>query len=102
MKLHKDEIAAEEMTMQELETEINERTEMISMLKSSFQHYLDVLRHVGTPQKPIKSAYNNADLALPLLKFTAIPAKAKAPPPFEEDGNIFVIISDLSLFISIL
>lgn len=95
MKVHKDEIEAEEIAMQKLETEINERTEIISMLKSSFQHYLDVLRHVGTPQKAIKPAYNNADLALPLLKFTTIPAKAKAPPPFEEDSNI----SDYQLFI---
>lgn len=89
MKLHKEEIEAEEIAKQKLENEINERTEMISVLKSSFQHYLDVLRHVGSPPKPLRSAYNNADLALPLLKFTAIPAKAKAPPPFEEDSNIF-------------
>lgn len=87
MKLHADEIAAEEIAKQKLNTEIGERTEMISMLKSSFQHYLDVLRHVGTPPKPIKPAYNNADLALPLLKFKALPVKAKAPPPFEEDRN---------------
>lgn len=88
MKLHKEEIAAEEIAMQKLEIEINERTEMISKLKSSFQHYLDLLRHVGTPPKVLKPAYNNADLSLPLLKFAAIPAKAKAPPPFEEDRNI--------------
>lgn len=88
MKLHTDEIAAEGVAKQKLEIEINERSEMLSMLKSTFQHYVDVLRHVGTPTKPLRSVYNNADLALPLLKFTAIPAKAKAPPPFEEDGNI--------------
>lgn len=79
--------ATEVEEQQKLENTIQSRNELISMLKMSFQHLVDVLRHVGEINRVARKPYTNVDLSLPLLKFTAMPSKVTAPPPFEEDGK---------------
>lgn len=82
-----DEEAKNEIDLQsKLTKDIQYRSELMSMLKMSFQHLLDVLRHVGDPKRATRKPYENPDLDLPLLRFTALPSKATPPPPYEEDG----------------
>lgn len=79
-------IKTEDENQAKLKTEIRENENLISTLKLSFQHMLDVLRHVGEPHLARKPTYSDVDLNLPLLKFTAFAPRSHPPQPFEEDG----------------
>lgn len=80
------EIRDEEKAQQQLTETIKERSVLLATLKSSFQHTLDVLRHVGDVHVARKTRYTNPDLNLPLLKFTAFAPRSHLPKPFEGDG----------------
>lgn len=88
-------IMKEESNQLELNKTIKERNMLLSKLKLSFQHTLDVLRHVGD-KHTAKKTYDNHDLELPLLKFNAFPPRARPPSPNEESGNIVANILLLS------
>lgn len=70
----------------DLKSTIDDRNVMLSKLKLSFQHALDVLRHVGDKHTADR-AYTNPDLGLPLLNFTALAPRARPPSPAEEDSK---------------
>lgn len=78
----------EDQKQQELKKQIQEHDEIISLLKLSFQHMLNVLRHVGEKHVALKTAYPNEDLNLSLLKFSTFVTKAYPPEPYEEDGQM--------------
>lgn len=79
------EILNEQRTQSDLKSTIDDRNIMLSKLKLSFQHALDVLRHVGD-KHTAERTYTNPDLNLPLLNFTALEPRARPPSPEEEDG----------------
>lgn len=87
-KLRND-IEAEDKLQTDLTVSIKERSVLLATLKSSFQHTLDVLRHVGDVHTAQKQRYTNPDLSLPLLKFTAFAPRSHPPKTFENDGFLF-------------
>lgn len=58
---------------------------MLCDLKLSFQHTIDVLRHVGQ-RHVVAQTYLNEDLKLPLLNFAQHITKSK-PPPLQEENS---------------
>lgn len=80
------EILEEDRLQSEMTKNIQERNSMLSRLKFSFQHTIDVLRHVGD-KHVAERMYDNPDLTLPLLKFTGFANKARPPSPFEDNGT---------------
>lgn len=79
-------IQVEEKVQRDLTASLKERSVMLATIKWSFQHTLDVLRHVGDLHTAQKRKYTNPDLGLPLLKFTAFAPRSHPPKTFEDDG----------------
>lgn len=75
----------------EIKTEIREINEKIELFIITFQHIVNVLRHVGQPHIARRRSYSNIDLNLPLLKFSDNNSpKVKPSSPAEEDRKDIV------------
>lgn len=67
--------------------------DIICMLRYAFQHYMDMLNHVGDEHMPEKKKYPTTELALPLLKFPGQTVFKKPPSPREDDVEPLIKIT---------
>lgn len=83
-------IADENVKQKSDRKEIDKIKKMIYMLRGSFQHIADVLRHVGDPNVShysCENSYVNSDLNLPLLDFAAFTLQQNPPELMDENGK---------------
>lgn len=77
----------------DVDVDMREFGEIISILRYAFQHYFGLLTHVGDEHMPEKKAYPTTELALPLLKFPGKTIAKNPPPPIEDDIESLVKIT---------